>query len=234
MYRANYDLGSIKPNFKVRFSLILKEDGEVENKKLLRKFTFDGCNYLTISPNPFVVIDISTKEDKKYGDFNNTRINFTEKHLFLFVSKLENLIEKYKTEKGLFYYDEEGKLSLNKEISYNIRVTHNTFSKSVLVHPCVVYDENNQDICYEGCIFAINDYTHTSLLTYDEMRYLAHKLKSIDMHALTLNVIQVALLEHKLEYDVQIKEPIEEKTEKEITDNKKILNLKEKKEIPEI
>jgi len=236
MYKSNVELFTVKPNFKVKFSLILKEDNEATKfKKLIQKFKIDGNTYLSVVPYPFVVFDISNKKDINTNGYSkNDTITFTRKHLFFLISKLEKLISDFTT-KDLFFYDVNGDLQVNSNLASNLRVVHQTTNKTILVQHCVVRDEEtNKD--YEGCFLSINTLDHYTEITYSELRFLVHELKKIDFTSYSLQMIQIASLFRKEEVNnIEIKkESIVEEKEEEISDKKTHIKFVQPHEIPEI
>ena len=145
MVKANIELFNVRSNFKVKFSLILKDD-DPENtsyRKLVNKFKIAGNEYLQLNPYPFVVFDISSRKEKKENGYSsNDTISFTRKHLFLLLKKIEALLKEFR-EPDLFYYDNDHELMVNKEKAEKFRKIHKTSSKTILIQPCVVRDEES-------------------------------------------------------------------------------------------
>lgn len=237
LYKANIELFTVKSNFKVKFSLILKADDNNENyKKLVNKFKINGNEYLQVSPYPFITFDISSKKDRKENGYSNyDSVTITRKHLFLLLRKIGKLIKDF-TRKDLFYYDDNHELQVNQNLAQNVKLVHQMTHKTILMQPCVVRDEeSNRD--YEGCFLAINTMDHYTEITYSELQFLYHELSKIDFTSYALQLINMSELfkkEESSEIKLSILQPKEEEVEEEIIDNKSRIRIEEPHEIPEI
>lgn len=235
MQKATIELFKVHKNFKVKFSLITKDDDPNSFQKLLNKFNYKGNEYIKITPHPFITIDITTKEDKKDGWNSNQSFNMNRKELFSFIMKLKNLVRNFISHKSLFYYDQNGLLMVNQQEANNIKETIIAGNKRILMQPCVVDNEEDKQR-YEGMFLFINSIDYYSYLTYFEMQYLIQELDRIDINALTLNLINTVIMnEHVEAKELEIKKPvITEQSEEMIIDTKPYIKIEEPNTIPEI
>ena len=204
MYKVSTELLRISRALKVKFSLIVKND-EVQprsnfNKEVINKFTFNGNDYLNITSFPYITIDISKKNDEFSS---NLSFNLNRRDLYLFIVHMNVLLKRFIEKEELFYYEEtyEGRrLKVNKEIANSIKEIVVCGGKTILIQPCVVSINDGKRINdYEGVILSINDLSYYTYLTYADLKYLIYELNKIDMTALSLDLINTALLYEKVE-----------------------------------
>lgn len=237
MYKANIELFTVKSNFKVKFSLILKEDNEESKfKKLVNKFKINGNEYIQVTPYPFITFDISSRKDKKENGYSNyDSVSITRKHLFLLLKKMERFMKDF-TKPDLFYYDDNHELQVNKLLAQEVELIHKLNSKTIKMQPCVVRDEEtNRD--YEGCFLAINTLDHYTEITYSELQFLFHELSKIDFTSYVLQIINMTELFKQLkpnEIKLNPLTPVSEEISEEIRDTKNRIRIEEPHEIPEI
>lgn len=195
MVRGTIEIAKITQNFTLKFGLILEDDAEIIRfkapNKLISKYQFDGNDYLRISPHPFIVMDITSKEDRKNNDRLGHSVTLNRRVLFAFIMKLKKLIASYTEKKDLFYYDND-ELFVDREISTQITLRCIANNNNViLMQPCVVVDEEHPLEKYEGCAFCINRYANFVFLTYMEMGYLLYELERINMTQFSLDLIKI-------------------------------------------
>lgn len=236
MYKATIDLFKVHSSFKVKFSLILKDDNPDKFSQMINKFNFSGNDYLKITPYPFVNIDITSKMDKNEGWSSNRTFNLNRRELYIFIGKLHQLHSIFINEKSLFYYDEKHILQVNKELAYKSRQYVVCGNKTILMQPCVVENEDNHEL-YEGIFLSINSIDYFTYLTYGDISYLLYELKNINMSDLTMQLINLHYLTEEME-SKQLKKPevkpIEENQNNEIIDIKTRIKIEDENVIPEI
>lgn len=234
MMKASIELASISKSFKLRFSLIVKDD---ENNKrqfeLINKFNFGGNDYIKIRPYPFLTIDISSSMDKKNEWSSNQSFNMNKKDLFFMIQNLKRLMKNFVTHKDLFYYD-NNKLVVNKELADELKEVFVSSNKTILMQACVVTAEDNESV-YEGMFLSINSVDYFSYLTYSEMEYLLYELEHVNMTQLAIDLINsVKILEQK-EAEKIVQPPVVEEKPEEIVDKKPLgFFIQNKKELPNI
>lgn len=236
MQKVTVELFKVHKYFKVKFSLITKDDNPNGfNRKLIDKFNFKGNEYVKINPFPFITIDITNKMDKNEEWSSNQAFNMNRRELFMFLSKVKKLLKNFIQEKELFYYNQNQELIVNSEISQKIKEVCVCGNKTILLQPCVVFnDEDKQQ--YEGIFLSINSIDYFSYLTYMELHFLYEELIKLDMSSLTMQVINTTLLTEQVEArKSEIKIPvITEKEEESIVDKKVIATIPEPDTIPDI
>lgn len=200
MYRATIEITKINSIMKIKFGIIINSDEDKkyignQSNKLISKFNYNGNDYLRINPHPFIVIDISSTS-KNEGWNANMSVSLNRMGQYKFVHSLKNFISNFSNYKNLFYYDND-KLVVNQSVVNKVSMNISTNSKMIRLQPCVVPDEENQELVYEGAIFFINNMQNYAYLTYDELNYLLWEIERIDMTVLSLEIIDIV----KLYYD---------------------------------
>lgn len=233
MEKVTVELFRVHKSFKVRFAIIVKDDDPKNYLKLIKKSNFEGNQYLTITPFPFITLDITSKMDKNEEWNSNRTASMNRRDLFLFLKKLKRFIANF-TIKDLFFFDKNNKLMVNESIASSIKETVLMSNKVVVFQPCVVESEETHNT-YEGCFMFINSMDYFTYITYTELEYLYYELSRIDFSSLTLQVINsYYLLEDVEAKKVAKKTPKVEEKEPEIIDPKKRIGLEEPNTIPEI
>lgn len=236
MVKATIELFKVTKSFKVKFSLIVKNDETQQNQfqKLVNKFILDGNEYLKITPYPFLTVDITSKMDKNEEWSSNRMFNMNRKEVFMMCQRLRRLISRYTTVKNLFFYDNDGKLKVNPQEAEKIKEVLICGQKAVVLYPCVVENEEDHNL-YEGCFLFINSVDYFTYMTYFEMQYFLFELERIDMSSLSIQIINaVNLLSEVEKQQIMKKKPIQEEIETEIEDKKVRIKIEEPHEIPNI
>lgn len=219
MYKATIELAKINRMMKLKFGLIIRSDNEIKypSTKLVNKFTYYGNDYIKISPNPFVVIDISSSMNSGEGYNTNQSVSLNRYYLFRFIQGLRKILTNFIECKNLFYY-KENQLVVNDDLANKIMITvHTQTTKTIRMRPCVVPDEENQEMVYEGCIFYINSMDNFAYVTYTEMEYLLWELSHINMNELSMQVINtVKLFENQSSKDLKAQPSLEKENPMEV------------------
>ena len=182
--------------FAVSIGLILENDPSTVkrfNIPLLEKRDFKGSTTYYVSPSPFLIINIGSRVDEQEGMPENVRsCTINRKDLYFMVRSLTNFYAAFKKEEAMFFYDANKHLQVNQSLApkYNFHIPCG--QKVVHVGPSVITVDNGSE--YEGCYFAINSLDNHVLLTYSELGYLIYELSHTNMEALSLQLIQTALL----------------------------------------
>lgn len=237
MFKASIEIAKINKAFKVKFAIIIQSENDVKQSSynlLVNKFSYMGNDYLRVNPRPFITIDISKGSDKNDGWNANQTVNLNKQKLFEFMKKFRIFILKYKQEKSLYYYNEDGQLVLNNKYAKDIFVDIISSNKHIRICPCVVPGEQeSEEIFYEGCIFYINTFDNFVYLTYDEMEYLLYELSHIDMISLSIDMIKlVKMYQEEEKKDIIFKEPVSKEEEEELNSPGRVIRIETPGEIP--
>lgn len=200
MYRATIEITKINSMMKIKFGIIISSDEDKkylgnQSNKLISKFNYNGNDYLRINPHPFIVIDISSMS-KNEGWNTNMSVSLNRMGQYKLVQSLKKFIRDFSNYKNLFYYEND-RLVVNQSVVNEVGMNISTNSKIIRLQPCVVPDEENQELVYEGAIFFINNMQNYAYLTYDELNYLLWEIERMDMTVLSLEIIDIV----KLYYD---------------------------------
>ena len=226
MYKATVELCRVHASLSLKLGVILEED-EIQkirnrninwgNEEVIHKFAYRGNSYIRINPRPFLTIDITDKRSKKTDGYDpNYQLSFGQKGVFILKLRLRKLIAAYQSEKDLYYKYKTGELMVDRELAQAHReIAMVTTTKCIILEPCVVQDENEKDLFYEGCIMAFNKIDYFTYLTYEEMLYLLDTLNNLDMSSMALQLIDSEILYSALRDtgkidELKIGEPIKE------------------------
>ena len=194
MYKATIDLGKITDSMHIKFSVILEDD----KSYIVRKFNFNGGNYLTVVPHPFITIDINTKEDRKGDGWDAGKsININRIQQFQVVRALKSAREHLSVKD--MYFTDNGKLLINKNVAskYIEKIILN--NKVIMLYPAIVEDDNSGEQ-WEGIAFMINNISTFTYLTISELESLIDTISKIDMISLSLHLINTAKLNEAMEF----------------------------------
>lgn len=240
------ELFQVHQSFKVRFTMIIKQDEllqqkyQFKTKGIINKYLFNGNTSLKINPYPFIVIDISNKQDKKEGWNSNWSFAMNRRELFIMICKLTNLYKKFKSIQNLFYTDSyTGETVVNNELSEYNKEVFIACNKRITMQACVVdeFGSGESSVKYEGIVIYINKYDFFTYLTYAEMEYLLYELRQIDLNHLMMEAINTFLLSDRIESDEiksNPKPPVEQPKEEEIIDTKPSIYIEDANIIPDI
>ena len=242
MFKMSLDIGKIG-DIRIKFHLILESDPNTQgifNKyskqwKIINDYQSYGNRNLTFSPRPFVTLDINDTVGNTESWSNTTSIVLNRLSLFQMIHKLEKFIKSFEI-KELFYLQNK-KLHVDVNLAKSEAQTIVMPQKRLCIMHCVVPDKQNEEIEYEGGNFMFNTIDNFCLLTYDEILALKYEIGKIDMSALSLQLINIYLMEKLKSSDTEIIE--ETKTsrilyEKKDNDNTTLPPLPESKTIPDI
>jgi hypothetical protein len=243
--RVSVNLNPVTPFFRMKVCVVIKGDdplkGQYNTQQVYANYTFNGNNYMMLTPHPYLMIDIS----KKGGDYSrNNSFNLNGKDLFFMIDKVESLLEKFK-DKALYYYDEQNELKVdsNRALKYRVYLTCGT--KMVCITPAVIrsLDNDNVEKSYEGVILYINSVEYFTQLTYGELRYFLYELKNVNLTQSGLelmnfymftslaktmgkeNIMKPASYEHMVIEEIPDMKKEELKPEVHIEDTKNIPNI---------
>lgn len=203
MYKGSIDIATINKSMKIKFNLIIKDDEAIKkvngnsNKKLIDTFQYRGSEYLKVTPRPYVTIDISKSASDKDANNEmvwnaNSQVNLNKITLYDLLDKLNKTINEFYTIKDLFFIKDD-KIYVNKERSNeNVKII-STNSKTIFIRHSVVIDPDDGRE-YEGIAFYINESANFCTLTYKELKYLYYELSKINMHELSMQLINTYLM----------------------------------------
>lgn len=230
MYKVSMDLGRVTKYLKLKFSIAIESN---QFMPLISKFNIDGNDYLKISPIPMVSLEIKSNVDRNEKWNPNRTITLTKMSKFIFCKRLDEIIEAFRKEKNLFYY-QENELKLNKELSKKVREYVRIGTKVCGFQPVVVPDEETQDL-FEGAVLMINSPDNYCFLTFEELEYLSNYLSNLDMDSLSLQLINTSFYCKDMESKKLQKEKKIEVQEIESTEQEKSrLPVKDNPTIPNI
>lgn len=238
MKKASLKLFDVHSNFKVKFMTFIESDpmnpnNAHESRQVVNKFLLNGNEYVNVSPSSFVVIDISTKQDKGDNYSSNTSFSLDRRKLFSFILRLEKLYRSFTNEKDLFFIDRSNQLAVNHDAaSKHKEILQVCGQKTIQMEPCVCRDPESN--AYEGIYLAVNSLNYYSNLTYDQMQYLIFELKKIDFSSLEINLINVAFKYIDVTGKEIKKELITQPDEIIIKDTKKKIYIEDTNTIPDI
>lgn len=240
MKKASIKLFDLHSSFKVKFTTFILTENQIqnkgyENKSVVNKYLINGNTYLSLTPNSYVVVDISTKQDKGENYSNNTSFSMDRRRLFMFVLRLERLYRCFTEEKELFFFDSNlnNELTINHNIAERLTQTVTVNGGKVLqMAPCVMTTDKGEK--YESIYISVNNLNYYTYVTYDQLLFLITELKKIDFSTLEMGLITTYLFykdkeskELKLKPSVQVKES-------EIVDSKKKVFIEDESIIPDI
>lgn len=193
MYKTIIEYAKINKNMKVKFNLVLKDDANKFNNRLLDKFNINGVDYLKINPHPYLTIDISSKMNRGESWSSNNSVTLNQYNIFSAKRCLRKALNNLKTE-DLFVYMYD-KLVLNRDVANTLDETKFISSnKHIMIVPSVVYDDEDTSIEYEGLLFMINSVDNYCALTIEESEYLYDILDKINLIELSLQVINSSMM----------------------------------------
>lgn len=196
MKRLSIPLVKIHKSFEVNFCVFT--DGEEAQKQdpwsaAIQRYSYNGNDYFRVKPRMSVCIDISNRREiKRDGWTSALQVYLNQRSLFTFKQRLRELIRTFQSVKELFVKYDSGELEVNQQLAMKYRKLISTSSgKMILLQACVVVDDENREVFYEGCIFAINRLEYFTYLTYEEMLFLYDVLSKLDMTQLSMQLLEL-------------------------------------------
>lgn len=202
MYKATVELCRIHHSLSIKMGIILEENelDKLQNRntkwgadEIVRKFSYRGNQYIRINPRPFLTLDITNRKERKSKDAYdaNYQMSMNQKGLFLLKKNLSALIQEFQSEKKLFYLYENGELVIDRVLAQNHeKVIPMGNGKAIILHPCVVQDEEQRNQFYEGCFMIFNQPQYFTYLTYEEMEFFLDTLKEINLIDLAFHLME--------------------------------------------
>lgn len=162
--------------------------GFKDNYKTVRKFTFKGDHYYKFTPKPF--IDITIDPDQRDIYVPQKRIRCNKMDIYKLIRSLDRMTNAFKTETDLFYYY-DNRLTLNEEKKVKLTDRVALRERVLLLEPTIIIDltTGNQ---HEGITIFVNDRTTSCIITYLEMEFLLHLLKTTDIDAIASSLYMIA------------------------------------------
>lgn len=198
MYKGSIDLCRINKFMKIKFNLIIKDENQLKSNiqsygnKLIEVFKYNGSEYLKISPKPYITIDISATSDKNDVWNSNNQVNLNKICLFDFMRKIKLMIDAFKIPELFFIKNK--KLQVNSQVSEKYTQYVRTPNKIIKLSHVVVYDTDNKELEYEGICMFVNGVDNFCCITYSELEYLYYELTRINMHELSMSMINIYML----------------------------------------
>ena len=189
MKKVSMELTRINKHLKIKYGLVIQ--GDANSIPIISSFENNGNEYLTITPYPFITIDISNRKEKDWNP--NQSFNISGMTKFLFTKRLREISIEFRKEKNLFF-EQEGKLYVNRDLA----IAHKKLvpvgkGKTCLFIPVVVDDEETHDQ-YEGISMMINTPDNYSNITFEEFEFLIDFIERTDLSVLTMQFMNTTLL----------------------------------------
>lgn len=188
MKKITLEIARVSKGMRLKYSLILDSQETQKNLKILNQFSFKGNEYVRLNPHPFITIDISGSFDKNEEWSTNKSVNLNLQAKMRLESRMKALLDNF-TIRNLFYYNAQGKLTVNQEIDKKLNTPFVLNNKTCVFHYAVIPDEKSTEIEYEGVIFMINTADNFSFLTFEELSVLYYALRNTNMMELTMAVL---------------------------------------------
>lgn len=193
MYKVTYSLGRLNRYVNLKFSITLRNSKGVDS---IKRSNMNGNQYLFIGGlYPTLTIELSDELKD-----NNTRIWSTGRlvglskfNTIIFVKSGRILLEKFKSIKDLFGY-QDGLLLVNKDLAWNNReIIQADYGKVIMLLPSVV-EEPDSHAQYEGITFMINELSNYAKITYQEFESMINYIDKLDFDSLGIQLVNTALL----------------------------------------
>lgn len=187
-----YYLGKINRFVSMKFRVVTRNNRNMDSVQRKR---YGGNDCIMVSGTyPSITIDIADEVKEQGNGWNlNKTVSMNKFSSYRFTTRGEELLSKMKKIEDLYVYD-NGKLTVNKEIAWKIRVTvQMDYGKVVMLLPVVIRDEEDGQL-YEGISFMINEIGNYALITYEEFSYMVHYIKHFDFDILAMQLINTGLL----------------------------------------
>lgn len=193
MYKVTYSLGRINRYVNLKFSVTLRNSKGVDSVK---RSNMNGNQYLFITGlYPALTIELSDElRDEGTRIWNTGRlVSLNKFNTITFVKSSKILLEKFKSLKNLFGY-QDSVLLVNKDLAWNNReIMQADYGKVIMLLPSVVEDPDNH-IQYEGIAFMINELSNYAKITYQEFESMVCYIDKLDFDSLAIQLVNTALL----------------------------------------
>lgn len=179
---------------KLKYSVIIDDPIDTAANRLGSKFinrykAANGNEYATISPHPFITIDISKTMDKGEEKSQGSSITLNRYAKMKLEYELRGMLNFAVARNDLFIE------RMDKSIYLNDRIPHVTEPKIITTSNkrcglrfSVIHDPDTNEE-YEGIIFMISSMDNFCYLTMEEAQYLLYTLQSINMTGLVMELI---------------------------------------------
>ena len=190
MQKVNLDLGWLNRMLRMKFTITLKTSAD---KDAITKFAINGDQYLRVSPYPNFVLEIKEPIERQQIWTSNKSVSFDKFSAYRFVKYGKHLVETIKKTEDLYYFDESGVLTLNKQLAEKIRDPIRLTYKTLLLVPSIVEDDGDHRL-YEGVCMMINDPSNYAMLTIDEFEFLLDYMEKFNFDMVAVQLINTYLL----------------------------------------
>ena len=193
MYKVTYSLGRVNRYVNLKFSVTLRSSKGVDSVKRSNMY---GNQYLFITGlYPTLTIELSDElKDENTRIWSTGRlVNLSKLTAITFVKSGRLLLEKFKSLKNLFGY-QDGVLLANKDLAWeNREVIQAEYGKAIMLLPSVVEDQDSH-VQYEGITFMINELSNYAKITYQEFESMVDYIDKLDFDSLGIQLLNTALL----------------------------------------
>ena len=192
MYKLTYNLMKIDDRINIDVSMYIQDDEQLamsnlvdaakEKAKTYRVYAKGMDKYVGFNPRPFIEFKIDPKQKDVLDP--NKYIKCNRYDIFKLTKAFDIILVNFKTVKELFYYDANKKLHLNDELKDKASLIVPLKEKTLKIVPSLIEDTVSGSQ-HEGITIFINTNNSYCFLTYTELEYMNHVLKSVDIDTIT-------------------------------------------------
>ena len=220
MEKIYIDLFSVNRNCRVKFGIIMSNKLDKKDNPALTLYKNAYDIMMLLKPHPFLIVDISQKDDKDGRKITNSNATFTLNRYdtFKFTRVLKKMAKGFE-ERDLFYYTEDtDELKVNQSLSSRLEqnIILNNGKHLYLRHLVVQSDEEERQ--YEGIALYVNHIDTFNIMTYEEVLYFIYELNKLDIINLSIRAIALYYTVNKDE-EVINKQNLEVKVETEVKED---------------
>lgn len=214
MYKISYNLVRINQYLAIDVTMYIHNEETLrmenmspkmkENSKTIRKYNIDGNTYIKFNPRPYIDMIIDPDIKDRYDPYKRVRCNKFD--IYKLIRSLEKMSNIFKTMTDLFYYYGD-KLILDDNKMEKATMIIPLHDRTLKIVPTIILDvDTNKQ--HEGIIIYVNTEAVSCPLTYLEMEFLLHILKTTDIDSLATSLYMMdGNIDIKMENGDNIQEP---------------------------
>ncbi len=192
MYKLTYNLMKIDDRINIDVSMYIQNDEQLATSKLMdaakekaktyRVYAKGMDKYISFNTRAFIEIKI----DPWQKDINdpNKYIKCNRYDIFRLTKAFDIILVNFKSVKDLFFYDTNKKLHLNDDLKDKASLIVPLKEKTLKIVPSLIEDTVSGSQ-HEGVTIFVNTNNSYCFLTYTELEYMNHVLKSVDIDTIT-------------------------------------------------